>query len=110
MRPILGAARSGIVTAGGNCECNHAVYSVIMVRTQIQLTEAQARVLKRLATVQNISMAEVIRRSIDQTLAASRAPSVDDRRARALGMVGAFGSGKRDLARRHDEALAEAFE
>ncbi|MBK8833732.1 MAG: CopG family transcriptional regulator [Anaerolineae bacterium] len=79
-----------------------------MVRTQIQLTEAQARVLKRLATVQNISMAEVIRRSIDQTLAASRAPSVDDRRAR-VGMVGAFGSGKRSRPA-PDEALAEAFE
>ncbi|MEO6063135.1 MAG: CopG family transcriptional regulator [Thermoflexales bacterium] len=81
-----------------------------MVRTQIQLTEIQARVLKRLAMAGNISMAEVIRRSIDQTLTASRTPSVDDRRARALSAVGAFGSGKRDLARRHDEALAEAFE
>ena len=81
-----------------------------MVRTQIQLTEVQARMLKRLAMLQNTSMAEVIRRSIDQTLAASRAPSVDDRRVRALSVVGLFGSGKRDLARRHDEALAEAFE
>lgn len=81
-----------------------------MVRTQIQLTEVQARVLKRLAAAGNISMAEVIRRSIDQTLAASRAPSADDRRARALSVVGAFRSGKPDLARRHDEALAEAFE
>ena len=80
-----------------------------MVRTQIQLTEVQARMLKRLATAENISMAEVIRRSIDQTLAASRAPSDHDRRARAVSVVGAFGSGERDLARRHDEALAEAF-
>jgi hypothetical protein len=84
--------------------------SVIMVRTQIQTTEVQARVLKRLATAENISMAEVIRRSIDRTRAASRGPSVDDRRARALSVVGVFGLGKRDIARRHDEVLAEAFE
>jgi hypothetical protein len=42
---------------------------VVMVRTQIQLTEGQAKTLKRLAKKQQRSVAELIRRSIDLYLA-----------------------------------------
>ncbi len=44
----------------------------------------QARMLKRLATTENISMAEVIRRSIDQTLAGSRTRSFPSRDLSAI--------------------------
>lgn len=101
MRPILGAARSGIVTAA-NSECR--------MQNDVPPIVFQARMPKRLATIGGVSLAEVIRRSIDQTLIGLRVRSADDRRARALSVVGAFGSGKSDLARRHDEALEEASE
>jgi hypothetical protein len=39
-----------------------------MVRTQIQLTENQARKIRRVAAEQNISFAEVVRQCIDQAL------------------------------------------
>lgn len=35
-----------------------------MVRTQVQLTEAQIRALKRLETDRGVSMAELIRQSV----------------------------------------------
>ena len=80
-----------------------------MMRTQIQLTESQASALKRLAASENVSIAELIRRSIDQTLGATHPISLDDRRKRALGVIGAFASGQHDIAQRHDDLLAEAF-
>jgi hypothetical protein len=80
-----------------------------MMRTQIQLTKAQAAALKRLAATENVSIAELIRRSIDHTLDTARTISLADRRRRALGIIGAFASGQRDLAQRHDDALAEAY-
>ena len=43
-----------------------------MVRTQIQLTEEQARRLKALAAEQGVSMAELIRRSVDTVLNGER--------------------------------------
>lgn len=81
-----------------------------MLRTQIQLTEAQAAKLRRRAAREKVSVAELIRRSIDQTLDAPQPISGDRRRQKALGIIGAFASGQPDLARRHDDVLAEAFQ
>ncbi len=82
-----------------------------MIRTQIQLTEAQAEKTKRLASDRGVSMAEVIRDLID------RAPDRDDRAerfARALAAVKRGGfrdrEGKTDVSLRHDEYLAEILE
>ena len=80
-----------------------------MVRTQIQVTERQARLLKRLAVVQGRSMADLIRTSVDALLAQSEVADEADRRARALRATGRFRSGIRDLSTRHDRHLAEAF-
>jgi hypothetical protein len=60
-----------------------------MVRTQIQLTEQQARRLRAQARERGLSLAEVIRRYVEKGLAAE-AP---DRRAlyeRAARLVGRF--------------------
>jgi hypothetical protein len=82
-----------------------------MIRTQIQLTEAQAEKAKRLALERGVSMAEVIRELIDG------APERDDRAersARALAAVRRGGfrdrDGRTDVSVRHDEYLAEALE
>jgi hypothetical protein len=81
-----------------------------MVRTQIQLTESQAARLKELAQAESTSMAELIRRGVELYLAAAQGSlTEDDRRRRALAVVGGFRSGVPDLAERHDDYLDEAY-
>jgi hypothetical protein len=82
-----------------------------MVRTQIQLTESQARALRQRAHERGVSMAEVIRGFVDQGLAAA----VPDRAAlyrRAALAIGRWRDrgGARDLAENHDRYLDEAYE
>lgn len=81
-----------------------------MVRTQIQLTEQQVRRLRSQAREQGISLAEIIRRCVDGGLA-DAAPGRADLYTRAASAVGRFSDrhGARDLARRHDRYLDEAY-
>jgi predicted DNA-binding ribbon-helix-helix protein len=81
-----------------------------MVRTQIQLTETQATALRAMAAAQNVSMAELIRRSVDQLVHEQANSGLAARVARAKAAVGRFSSGKADISSRHDEYLAEAFD
>ncbi len=81
-----------------------------MVRTQIQLTEKQSRRIKAVARKRKLSMVAVIRECVDAGLNRT----VPDRRKlwdRASRFVGAFSGreGKRDVARRHDDYLDEAY-
>jgi hypothetical protein len=80
-----------------------------MIRTQIQITPEQARALKRLASKEGTSVAELIRRSVDAFIQTGGIPDQVILRARALSVAGKL-SGPADLAARHDEHLAEAFE
>ena len=82
-----------------------------MVRTQIQLTDGQARRVRRLAAEQGVSMAEFIRRCLDQALESDE-PDRSVLYERAEAVVGRYEelSGARDLARRHDDYLATSFE
>lgn len=80
-----------------------------MVRTQIQLTEKQARRLKHLAASQGRSMADLIRTSVDAMLAQPEANDDEVRRSRALRAAGRFHSGVRDLSVRHDRHLADVL-
>jgi hypothetical protein len=77
-----------------------------MIRTQIQLTEEQARELKRIAAERGISLAALIREAIESTIAVDPGPA---RRQRALAVVGRFGSGRKDVGAEHDRYLAEDF-
>lgn len=79
-----------------------------MIRTQIQLTEEQVQALKALAAEQRVSVAELIRRSVDR-LTASADLGQETRRQRALAVAGRFRSGCPDLSAEHDEYLAEAY-
>ena len=78
-----------------------------MVRTQIQLTEEQAKEVKRIARARLISAAEVIREAVDHIIRSGAGASVDaeDQRRRALNAVGKFSSRKRDISRKHDKYL-----
>jgi metal-responsive CopG/Arc/MetJ family transcriptional regulator len=84
-----------------------------MIRTQIQLTEEQSRRVKEVARRKNISMAELIRRAIDNWLNKHNSMSMSEKRQRALDVVremdGMFHSGLSDMAENHDEYLADAF-
>jgi len=80
-----------------------------MVRTQIQLSEEQAKAIRRIAAAQGTSMAEIIRRAVDGVITSGRAGDWNERQKRALAIVGKFRSGKRDTSRNHDRYLAEAY-
>ena len=80
-----------------------------MLRTQVQLTREQLQALRLRATKQNVSIAELVRRAVDAFVRSDVAPTHEERRRRALEAAGRFGSGKKDVARRHDKYLAEAY-
>ncbi len=80
-----------------------------MIRTQIQLTEGQSRSLKRLANQQQLSVAELIRQSVDLYLASKGELPLDQQYERANALIGKYRSGDADLGRNHDQYLAEAY-
>ena len=80
-----------------------------MVRTQIQLTEEQARKIKKIAASRGISMAEAIRAAVNEAIKSNAGNAMEDKRQRALGIVGKFRSGKKDVSKKHDAYLTEAF-
>ncbi len=75
-----------------------------MIRTQVQLTQEQFAALKREAVDRGISMAEVIRRALEQELERGKRREA---RQRMIASIGGFRSGLRDVARRHDDYLGE---
>lgn len=80
-----------------------------MIRTQIQLTEAQAARLKSIAVKKGISMAEVIRQAVDSTVAHGENADPGARYERARRIAGRFRSGATDISIRHDDHLAGSF-
>jgi predicted DNA-binding ribbon-helix-helix protein len=80
-----------------------------MIRTQIQLSEKQAKALKDLAARRNVSVAELIRQAVDEQLRAAGTIDPEERKRRALAAAGRFHSGLTDLSTEHDRYLAEAF-
>ena len=78
-----------------------------MVRTQIQLTESQAKSLRKLARRYELSVAELVRRGVDQVLASSPAVDVDQKKRKAIAAAGRFRSGRRDVSVHHDHYLAK---
>lgn len=80
-----------------------------MVRTQIQLTEAQWETLRRLSDEKGVSVAEIIRRSLDRTLRSTAQDTEDARLVRVMTVIGKYRSGLGDVARDHDRYLDEAY-
>lgn len=81
-----------------------------MVRTQIQLTEDQYNRLKKTATRKGVSVAEIIRQSVDNTLASEDLPNHDEMRDRARAIFGAYKDSQPDVSENHDLYLSEAFQ
>lgn len=80
-----------------------------MIRTQIQLSEEQAAMVKRLAAEWGVSMAEVIRRGLDAYLGSWVEVSEEERVERALSVAGRFRSGGADGSADHDRHLVEGY-
>ena len=81
-----------------------------MIRTQVQLTEEQAQALRNLASARQVSVAELIRQSVDTLIRSSGEINIEERRRRAIAAAGRFHSGASDISAKHDECLAEAFQ
>lgn len=79
-----------------------------MIRTQIQITDDQARSLKRLAAKEGKSVAELIRISVDNLLRTGGTQDHTIARQKALTAAGKL-SGPQNLAEDHDAYLAEAL-
>lgn len=79
-----------------------------MIRTQIQLTPEQAKGLKKLARRENKSMAELIRKSVDNLIASEGKSSDDVLRQKALEAIGGI-HGPVNLAENHDDYVTAAF-
>lgn len=80
-----------------------------MVRTQVQLTDEQAVLVKRIAAARHLSMAEVIRQAVDQVINSNTSAGPEEKKRKALEVVGKFRSGKHDISTEHDKYLADAF-
>jgi hypothetical protein len=80
-----------------------------MVRTQIQLTDAEARALRRLAAEDSVSMSALVREAVDRLLAGRQGAPQAEVRRRAARAAGRFRSKQVDLSERHDEYAAGGF-
>ena len=80
----------------------------MLIRTQVQIEEEQIKWLRAKAHEKGISVSQLIREGIVlyRTLE-ERIP--DGKKTRALTAIGRFSSGKSDVALRHDDYLADAY-
>ena len=83
------------------------LYHPVVERTQISLTQEQARRLRGLARKRRTSMAALIRDAVDRAYPPS--DRADQRWSTALASVGGFRSGVADVSAEHDRELGEAF-
>ena len=82
-----------------------------MIRTQIQLEEKQYKCLKEMAAEYNVSMATLIRQSVDKFIATEAKPSREELKKKALAMAGKYQDidGATDVSINHDKYLAEIY-
>jgi len=80
-----------------------------MVRKQIQLTEDQAKALKKIAQSRHLSVAELIGKAVDTVIKSNTVVNAEERHKRAMEIVGKFSSGKRDVSKKHDLYLTKAY-
>ena len=83
-----------------------------MVRTQIQLQEAQYRRLRRWTERLGVSLSEGVRRCVAAQLdREERVPSREERARTALSVCGRYSdpSGPSKVARGHDRYLVDAY-
>jgi hypothetical protein len=81
-----------------------------MYRTQIQLREDQAQTLKEMAAEYNVSMAELIRQSVDMLIKKeSDDLTIEERWQQTFSVKGKYAADVNDLSMNHDKYLAEIY-
>jgi hypothetical protein len=80
-----------------------------MIRTRVQLTEAQMKALRHLSASTGKSIADLVRQGVDRYLSTQVALRPQERIERASCVVSKFRSGKSDVSTDHDRYLAEAY-
>jgi len=78
-----------------------------MHRTQIQLTDKQIEAVRAIAASKGVSIAEIIRMSVENFIEKEKLNIRLEQKKRALSVAGKFRSGLNDLAQNHDKYLAE---
>mgnify|MGYP002713124054 CR=1 FL=1 len=83
-----------------------------MIRTQIQLEEKQYQTLKEMAAEYNVSMATLIRQSVERFIEQEEKPSREELKMRALSIIGIAEDvdGATDVSINHDKYLDEAYD
>jgi len=84
-------------------------HNLPMTRMQVQLTHSQLKALRDAAAESGQSIAELIRRGVDQYLAGLTDLGREERIERAIRVAGRFSSGRTDVSAKHDRHLADAF-
>lgn len=80
-----------------------------MIRTQVQFTDEQARRLRRVASKEGVSVAELVRRCVVRVLDDDE-QRLEEAYARAASVIGAFQDPRGgSVAEDHDKHLDEAF-
>ena len=80
-----------------------------MIRTQVQFTEKQWEALKKIAAARHVSVAEIVRQSVEQMLRSPDNRTLDEYRQLAAEIVGKYGSGHSDISTNHDQYLADSY-
>ena len=81
-----------------------------MIRTLVQLTEAQLNRLSTLAKQEERSVADLVRQSVAEYLLRQPARDRTESIESANALIGRYRSGCPDLALHHDRYLEEAFD
>lgn len=93
--------------------CYHVIISVIIGgndgKNADTINGRTGKNLKKIATSRHLSVAELIRRAVDNIITTNVMVDADERRKRAINIVGKFHSGKHDISSEHDKYLAETF-
>lgn len=77
-----------------------------MVRTQMQLTEEQAKALKEIAAQRGVSTAQMIRESVERII---KEGERKENWRKAFAIMGRYRSGLSDVSAHHDKYLAEDY-
>lgn len=80
-----------------------------MARIQVRLTEEQVRELKRIAAIRGLSLAELIRQSVDQFIQAAAESAYQEKVQKLRQIAGKYSVEIKDLAEKHDEHLNEIY-
>ena len=80
-----------------------------MIRTQIQLTQEQWKELKKIAAARHLSIAELVRQSVDQLIRSPENQRIDQYHRLSVEIVGKYKSGSSDVSANHDKYLSDSY-